>query len=286
MPSALLVAVVSMLGSLYYSEVAGYVPCELCWYQRYLMYPLVPIALVLLWRQVRLAPLYLLPLALVGLGVATYHVLVQNGVFSQPGTCAMGVPCSSRYVDYLGFITIPVLAMTAFALISAVSLALLAVGDGAEEWEAEGLASEAWSGDRPVLQRLSGFGASAVLVFAAALLSWTAVVGNVDDSGLDELTTGEELFAALVLDESPGCAVCHSIEPGIVMVGPTMSGLREVAADRVPGLSAEAYLRQAIVDPDAHLVDGHAAGIMYAGYGDVLDDEQIELLVEYLLTLP
>ena len=57
------------------------------------------------------------------------------------------------------------------------------------------------------------------------------------------------------------------------------------AAVRVPGLSAEAYLQQAIVNPDAHVVDGFTAGVMYQNYEEALTKEQINALVAFLLTL-
>jgi disulfide bond formation protein DsbB len=120
---ALVVAVTATLGSLYFSEVAGFVPCTLCWYQRILMYPLVLITLVGVIRQDEYLPAYVLPFSLIGMGVSGYHVLIQNGVFGHPAACAVGIPCSLRYINYLGFITIPLLALTAFTLISAVMLA-------------------------------------------------------------------------------------------------------------------------------------------------------------------
>ena len=120
---AFIVALVAMLGSLYYSEVAGFVPCTLCWYQRILMYPLTVITLVGFIKQDEYLPYYVLPLSLLGMVVSGYHYLVQLGAFGHPQACAIGIPCSLRYVNYLGFITIPLMAFTAFTLITAVMLA-------------------------------------------------------------------------------------------------------------------------------------------------------------------
>jgi ferredoxin/mono/diheme cytochrome c family protein len=82
-----------------------------------------------------------------------------------------------------------------------------------------------------------------------------------------------------------GCDVCHSLEPGVQRVGPSLSGVADRAGDRVPGLSAEQYLRQSVLDPDAYVVDGFRPGQMLPIYGERLSDEQIDSLIEYLQTL-
>ena len=120
---AFVVALVATLGSLYFSEIAGYVPCTLCWYQRILMYPLTVITLVGFIKQDEYLPNYVLPLAMLGMIISGYHYLVQLGAFGHPAACAVGIPCSLRYVNYFGFVTIPLLALTAFTLITAVMLA-------------------------------------------------------------------------------------------------------------------------------------------------------------------
>ncbi|MFQ5460844.1 MAG: disulfide bond formation protein B, partial [Anaerolineae bacterium] len=74
---ALAAAWTSMLGSLYFSEVRGFTPCTLCWYQRILMYPLAAILLVAIGRRDRGAHLYVLPLSVLGIGFSTYHYLIQ-----------------------------------------------------------------------------------------------------------------------------------------------------------------------------------------------------------------
>lgn len=111
-------ALTAMLGSLYYSEIAGFVPCTLCWYQRILMYPLTLITLVGLIKQDEYLPGYVLPFSIIGMGVSTFHYLTQLGVISHAGSCAVGVPCNLRYVNYFGFVTIPFMALTAFAMIT------------------------------------------------------------------------------------------------------------------------------------------------------------------------
>jgi disulfide bond formation protein DsbB len=120
---AFAVALAAMLGSLYYSQIAGFVPCTLCWYQRIAMYPLTVITLVGILKHDDQLPDYVLPLSIVGAGLSTYHYLTQLGVVPHSGVCSVGVPCDTRYVDYLGFVTIPLMALTAFVLIT-VSMAL------------------------------------------------------------------------------------------------------------------------------------------------------------------
>jgi len=115
---AFLVASVATGGSLFFSEIAGFVPCELCWFQRICMYPLSIVSLLgALANDPRVAR-YLLPLPLVGAGVSVYHVLVENGVVEQAKACVLSAPggCATKWIEEFGYVTIPVLALTAFAL--------------------------------------------------------------------------------------------------------------------------------------------------------------------------
>jgi disulfide bond formation protein DsbB len=111
-------ALVATLGSLYYSEIAGFVPCTLCWYQRILMYPLTVIILVGILRRDGSLAAYVLPLSIMGIGMSAYHYLLQLGVIAHSAACQVGVPCGLRYVNYFGFVTIPLTAFTAFVLIT------------------------------------------------------------------------------------------------------------------------------------------------------------------------
>jgi disulfide bond formation protein DsbB len=120
---ALIPALTAMLGSLYYSEVAGFIPCTLCWYQRILMYPLSLIILIGILKRDEFLPSYVLPFSMLGIGFSSYHYLIQLGVIAHSAACSSGVPCSGRYVNYLGFITIPLMALTAFILITVIMAA-------------------------------------------------------------------------------------------------------------------------------------------------------------------
>lgn len=125
---ALLAAWIATLGSLYFSEIAGFVPCKLCWVQRIFMYPLAAILLVaVIRRDDDDVPYYVLPLSLIGMGVSTYHYLLQKtDLFSESTVCSGGVPCSIDYINWLGFITIPFLSLTAFVIITISMVFLLA----------------------------------------------------------------------------------------------------------------------------------------------------------------
>jgi disulfide bond formation protein DsbB len=113
-----LVASVATGGSLFFSEIAGFIPCELCWFQRICMYPLAIVALLAALANERRVARYLLPLPLVGAGVSVYHLLVENGVVEQARACLISAPggCATKWIEEFGYVTIPVLALTGFAL--------------------------------------------------------------------------------------------------------------------------------------------------------------------------
>jgi disulfide bond formation protein DsbB len=113
-----LVASIATGGSLYFSEVVGFIPCELCWYQRICMYPLSIITLLAALANDRRVARYLLPLPVVGAGVSVYHLLVENGVVEQAKACLLSAPggCATKWIEEFGYVTIPVLALTGFAL--------------------------------------------------------------------------------------------------------------------------------------------------------------------------
>ncbi|SFS64607.1 disulfide oxidoreductase [Marininema halotolerans] len=116
---AWLVALLALCGSLYFSEVAGFVPCKLCWVQRIFMYPLALILGIASYRGDRGIIAYTLPMSVLGGSVSLFHYLEQKVPgFASVAPCTQGVPCSSDYINWLGFITIPLLALVAFVMIS------------------------------------------------------------------------------------------------------------------------------------------------------------------------
>src|SRR5688572_1893684 len=111
------VAVVCLTGSLYYSEVAGFPPCRLCWYQRIAMYPLAVILPIAAWRRDIRVRWYAIPLATIGAVMSIYHMLVERFPSLEAGTCDPTNPCSIVWVEPLGYLTIPTMALSGFALI-------------------------------------------------------------------------------------------------------------------------------------------------------------------------
>lgn len=114
---AFAVALVATLGSLYLSEVANFPPCRLCWYQRIAMYPLVPILGIAAWRRDAAVRPYAAVLAGLGALLSTYHVLVERFPSLESGSCDPLNPCSIRWVERFGYLTIPAMALSGFVLI-------------------------------------------------------------------------------------------------------------------------------------------------------------------------
>ena len=110
-----LISLIATVGSLFFSEVMEFIPCTMCWYQRIFMYPLVIIFLInLLYPDEKLFK-YAFPLVLLGLALSVYHNLLMFGIIDEKIVpCVQGVPCSTRYIDWLGFITIPFLSLVSF----------------------------------------------------------------------------------------------------------------------------------------------------------------------------
>jgi disulfide bond formation protein DsbB len=142
---AFVVTAIATGGSLFFSEIAHFVPCELCWFQRICMYPLSITTLLMALANDYRAARYLLPLPVVGAGVSVYHLLVENGVVSQSSSCLISAPggCGVKWINEFGYMTIPTLALTGFALAFVVLLfavfeptATVMVDDASEEGEA------------------------------------------------------------------------------------------------------------------------------------------------------
>jgi disulfide bond formation protein DsbB len=117
LPGAFAVATTCTLGSLYLSEVARFPPCELCWYQRIAMYPLVPVLGVAALRRDSQVKWYALPLAVIGLTISAYHYLLERFPGSIASSCSTEVPCTTVWVWKFHFLSIPGMAGIGFALI-------------------------------------------------------------------------------------------------------------------------------------------------------------------------
>jgi len=115
-----MIASVSTLGSLFFSEVMGFQPCVLCWYQRIAMYPLVLILPVGMFPIDLNVIRYALPLSLLGTLLALFHLLLVAGYIPESiEPCVQGVPCSEVQIEWFGFVTIPLLSGLSFLLITA-----------------------------------------------------------------------------------------------------------------------------------------------------------------------
>jgi len=116
---AWIIALLSVGISLYFSDIRGFVPCNLCWYARIMMYPLVVIIGVGILRRERQLVAYAAPLVAAGWLLELYHTLLQWGILPETLTrCVATVPCTTKYVNYFGFITIPFLGLLAFSAIA------------------------------------------------------------------------------------------------------------------------------------------------------------------------
>mgnify|MGYP001119293273 CR=1 FL=1 len=161
---ALLQAMVATCGSLFMSEALGWPPCVLCWYQRILMYPLVFLILIGILRRDRGLHLYVLPLSLFGACISLYHYLLIKTDWLPPPPCVDGIPCTVDYLDILGFINVPFMAMTAFLIIS------FLMG-------ATAVSSDAGSDGAPLLRDRQALAACAIVVLVAAVfIGWGVTI--------------------------------------------------------------------------------------------------------------
>jgi disulfide bond formation protein DsbB len=122
---AWLASIIAMVGSLFFSERMGFVPCTFCWYQRIVMYPLVLFLGIAFYRNDRDIYKYILPMSVIGMLISSYHYALQKlPSLHEFSTCTSGVPCSGQYINWFGFVTIPFLALIAFTFITAMMLML------------------------------------------------------------------------------------------------------------------------------------------------------------------
>jgi disulfide bond formation protein DsbB len=132
---AFVIALAATLGSLYMSEIADREPCKYCWFQRIAMYPLALILGIAAWKKDRLVRIYAMPMAVIGGLISAYHYLLQQFPNLSSGECSAAVPCTAAYVWEFGFVSIPYMALSSFALII-VLLAVAYVNDRAAPIEA------------------------------------------------------------------------------------------------------------------------------------------------------
>lgn len=111
-------SLIATMGSLYFSEIAGFPPCVLCWYQRVAMYPLVIIIGAAIYTKDRnvLIPAFIL--AIPGWLIAVYHNLLYYNILPEAAApCVAGISCTTKFIEWLGFLTIPLLSLLGFTAI-------------------------------------------------------------------------------------------------------------------------------------------------------------------------
>ncbi|WP_088067898.1 disulfide oxidoreductase [Gottfriedia luciferensis] len=121
-----IVSIIATLSSLSFSVINHWTPCSLCWYQRIFMYPIVFIVGIAFYKNKMKDVIYVLPLSLIGMCISIYHILIQKvPALKETATQCGPVPCTGDYLNWFGFITIPMLAFVAFLLINICCITIL-----------------------------------------------------------------------------------------------------------------------------------------------------------------
>lgn len=279
---ALLAAWVATLGSLYFSEVAGYVPCVLCWYQRILMYPLTLILAVGLMRQDAHLPLLVLPFSAPGLCVSLYHYLLEKtDLFSSEATCKAGVSCTVAWINWFGFITIPFLALVGFVMITVMTLIALQ----ASEPSGEEVSLQPWI--RVVVIIILVFGAFGLLLQfddpAASAQGEFTVVQNEGYSAqsqpaatLDSTDPMRAMGQRLYLET---CATCHGQQgEGVAGLGNALVDATFLHTESAENILSMIRAGRAATDP------ANQSGLVMppSGGRPDLTDEELLAIVAYV----
>lgn len=113
-----LIAVTGVAGSIFFSEILKFPPCELCWYQRMCLFPIAVILSVALWKSDQKIGHYILPFIAAGLLISAYHNLLYFGIIPEAiSPCTQGVSCTAKQLEIFGFLTIPLMSLISFSLL-------------------------------------------------------------------------------------------------------------------------------------------------------------------------
>lgn len=129
------------------------------------------------------------------------------------------------------------------------------------------------------------FALLAVLLLALSACGGGEAAPAPAEGGAADPAAGKAIFEQTIVGSNAGCVTCHSLQPGTVLVGPSLAGIATTAATREAGKSAEEYLRESILAPDAYVVEGFQSGLMLSGWDKALSEKELNNLVAYLLTL-
>lgn len=269
---SLAAAWIATCGSLYMSEVLGWIPCLWCWYQRIAMYPLAVILAAGLIMRDRNVPKYALCLAVPGALASIYHILLQKvPAFAKFESCTLGVPCSVDYLNLFGFITVPMLALTAFVIViigSVVALRLQRDRAAAGAMEA-GIIS-AFSPTASVL--LVVVSIVALFVLSGAITRTRQRPPTISSAVAVPALSASSATAIAVYEQS--CAGCH---------GPANAGMQLIRREYLQQHSDLEVMALIRSGRDATALDNFSGKAMPANGGRIgLSDEELLALVRYL----
>jgi cytochrome c5 len=282
-----------MMGSLYFSEVAGYIPCTLCWYQRILMYPLAGIIAIGLLRRDRGLPYYVLPFSLLGIAFATYHYLLQKTDLFGTSICKVGVPCTSMWINWFGFVTIPFLALAAFIIITLMATIVAQAEPDAEEdpnsyGEEKVDRSRELTPWRPVM--------ATILPVVGIYLVASLLTGTGESHQADPASSAPSVIADMAGQESIGpdpasidgatlyqqaCAACHGLQlEGVDGLGNTLAPSEFVTERSDEEMLAFIRAGRGLDDPD------NTSGLVMpeSGGRPDLGDAQMLAIVQHMRT--
>jgi disulfide bond formation protein DsbB len=270
---AMIAAWIATCGSLFMSEAIGWIPCQWCWYQRILMYPIAVILPIGLLRRDRNVAVYTLALSIIGICASTYHILLQKvPFFARFETCVIGVPCSADYLNWLGFITIPMLAWVAFAVVIAGSwLALRANRKTTEDYLAAS----------PLMGLPPAFTVPLTVIAIAALFIVSGVITRnqrASSSSISAVTqTGAQAGTSNAVAQTiftQSCAGCH---------GPANAGLQLMRPEFIKSKSELELMAMIRAGRTVNSLDNYTGSAMPANGGRLtLSDDELLAIVQYL----